>query len=45
MTFTPPATATSQSPSRSAWPARCRVTSEDEHMVSTATLGPVKPKK
>ena len=37
---TPPATARSHSPVRSAWQARCTATSEDEQAVSTATAGP-----
>ncbi|CAM5290517.1 hypothetical protein SALBM135S_01710 [Streptomyces alboniger] len=43
--LTPPATATSQSPERIAWQAWWMVTRAEEHMVSTATLGPEKSKK
>lgn len=43
--LTPPATATSQSPARMARHAWWMVTSEEEHMVSRATLGPLKSKK
>nr|WP_037908413.1 hypothetical protein [Actinacidiphila yeochonensis] len=40
ITFTPPASARSASPARSAWQARCTATSEDEQAVSTTMLGP-----
>ena len=40
ITLTPPTNAKSQSPARSALIARCTATSDDEHAVSTATLGP-----
>ncbi len=43
--LTPPATAMSQSPLRMARQAWWMVTSEEEHMVSRPTLGPVKSKK
>lgn len=39
-TFTPPASATSASPRRSACTARCVETSDDEQAVSTIMLGP-----
>ena len=42
LTLTPPAIAISHSPARIAWTARCMAVSEDEHMVSTAMLGPVR---
>src|ERR1700712_1823171 len=42
-TVTPPASASSQSPDRSACDAQCRATSDDEHAVSTVTAGPSKP--
>ena len=32
------------SPLRSAWAARCRATSDEEHAVSTVTAGPSRPK-
>ncbi|SCD29159.1 hypothetical protein GA0115252_10023 [Streptomyces sp. DfronAA-171] len=41
---TPPARARSVSPRRSAWRARCTVTSEELHAVSTVRLGPRKSK-
>ncbi|CAM5306649.1 putative protein OS=Streptomyces antimycoticus OX=68175 GN=SANT12839_037260 PE=4 SV=1 [Streptomyces antimycoticus] len=41
---TPPASASSHSPWRSAWLARCIATSDDEHAVSTVTAGPSRPK-
>ncbi len=41
--FTPPASATLHSPMRRLWAARCSATSEDEHAVSTARLGPCNP--
>src|SRR5262249_41317811 len=40
---TPPASATEHSPCRNAWQARCTVTSDDEHAVSTVRLGPLSP--
>ncbi|GGV10491.1 hypothetical protein GCM10010245_19770 [Streptomyces spectabilis] len=43
ITVTPPANASSHSPDRSAWTARCSATSDDEHAVSTVTAGPSKP--
>ncbi len=43
ITVTPPASARVHSPARSAWTARCRATSEDEHAVSTVTAGPSRP--
>ncbi|GAB2758549.1 hypothetical protein GCM10027199_36110 [Amycolatopsis magusensis] len=43
ITVTPPASASEHSPLRSACAARCRVTSEDEHAVSTVTAGPSRP--
>ena len=43
ITVTPPASARSHSPDRSAWQARCSATSEDEHAVSTVTAGPSRP--
>lgn len=42
MTFTPPASATSDSPARSDWQARCTATSEDEQAVSTTMLAPAR---
>ncbi|GAB2758571.1 hypothetical protein GCM10027199_36140 [Amycolatopsis magusensis] len=44
MIVAPPASASSHSPLRSDWVARCMATSEDEHAVSTVTAGPTKPK-
>ncbi|MDX2766143.1 hypothetical protein PV386_48855, partial [Streptomyces europaeiscabiei] len=43
ITVTPPASATSHSPCRSADTARCKATSDDEHAVSTVTAGPRNP--
>ncbi len=43
ITATPPASARSASPPRSAWLARCRATRDDEQAVSTVTDGPSKP--
>ncbi len=43
ITQTPPASAISHSPVRSAWAARCSDTSDDEHAVSTETVGPCSP--
>ncbi|GAB3533897.1 hypothetical protein GCM10027575_79890 [Phytohabitans suffuscus] len=43
ITVTPPASARSHSPPRSAWAARCIATSDEEHAVSTVTAGPSKP--
>jgi len=40
---TPPASASEHSPARSACPARCIATSDDEHAVSTDTAGPSNP--
>ncbi len=42
-TQTPPASARSHSPARSAWQAMCSDTSEDEHAVSIVTAGPSRP--
>jgi len=44
MAVTPPASARSHSPDRSAFAARCSATSEDEHAVSTVSAGPSSPK-
>ena len=44
ITVTPPASASEHSPERSAWPARCSATSEDEQAVSSVTAGPSKPR-
>ncbi len=44
ITVTPPASASVHSPRRSAWAARCRATSDDEHAVSTVIAGPRRPK-
>src|SRR6476469_1482380 len=41
--FTPPTTAVEQSPACSALAAWCTATSDDEHAVSTVTLGPCAP--
>ena len=41
--FTPPARASVASPFRRLWQAMCTATSDDEHSVSTATLGPWRP--
>ena len=43
-TLTPPASARSHSPARRLWQARCTATSDDEQAVSTATLGPRRPR-
>ncbi len=43
VTVTPPASASEHSPDRTAWQARCRATSDDEHAVSTVTAGPSRP--
>ncbi|GAA3873960.1 hypothetical protein GCM10022227_34490 [Streptomyces sedi] len=43
ITVTPPASASSHSPERSACTARWRATSEEEQAVSTVTAGPSKP--
>ncbi|EOD64309.1 hypothetical protein H480_32488 [Amycolatopsis vancoresmycina DSM 44592] len=43
MTVTPPASARSHSPRRSACTARCSATSDDEHAVSTVSAGPSRP--
>src|SRR3954464_5335083 len=42
-TFTPPARARFVSPVRRLVHARCSATSDEEHAVSTATAGPLKP--
>ncbi|PSK43162.1 hypothetical protein B0E38_07900 [Streptomyces sp. 111WW2] len=44
ITAAPPASARSHSPERSAFAAMCRATSDDEHAVSTVTVGPSSPK-
>ncbi len=44
ITVTPPTSAIEHSPDRSAWPARCSATSDDEHAVSTVTAGPSSPR-
>src|SRR5690606_27301506 len=41
--FTPPASAMRHSPALRLFTARCTATSDDEHAVSTATLGPWSP--
>ena len=43
ITITPPARASSHSPARTAWLARCSATSAEEHAVSTVTAGPSRP--
>src|SRR5262249_35799424 len=43
ITVTPPASARSHSPDRSACAARCSATSEDEQAVSMVTAGPSSP--
>src|SRR6185295_3203055 len=43
ITVTPPASARSHSPWRSAVHARCSATSDDEHAVSIVTAGPCSP--
>ncbi len=43
ITVTPPAIASSLSPDRRDWAARCRATSDDEQAVSTVTAGPSNP--
>ena len=43
ITVTPPASASEHSPPRSACPARCNATSDDEHAVSSVTAGPSSP--
>ena len=43
ITVTPPASAVSHSPRRSACAARCTVTSDAEHAVSTVSAGPSSP--
>ncbi|GES10240.1 hypothetical protein Amac_038370 [Acrocarpospora macrocephala] len=43
ITVTPPASASEQSPPRSACAARCIATSDDEQAVSTVTAGPSRP--
>ncbi len=42
ITFTPPASASVDSPLRRLWQARWTATSDDEHAVSSARLGPRK---
>ncbi|GAB3451002.1 hypothetical protein GCM10027436_48100 [Actinophytocola sediminis] len=44
ITVTPPANANPQSPNRNDCAARCNVTNDEEHAVSTVTAGPSKPK-
>ncbi len=44
ITVTPPASASAQSPRRSARAARCSATSDDEQAVSTVNVGPSSPK-
>ncbi len=44
ITVTPPSSAMSHSPSRSARLAQCRATSDEEHAVSSVTAGPSSPK-
>ncbi len=44
ITVTPPASACSQSPRRSACTARWRATREDEHAVSRVSAGPSRPR-
>ncbi len=44
-TFTPPATATAQPPRCRLWHARWIAVSDDEHIVSSARLGPLKLQK
>src|SRR5271169_4052676 len=43
--FTPPARASVHSPLHRLWHARWTATSEDEHAVSTAKLGPLKSRE
>ncbi|RGC64961.1 hypothetical protein C5N14_31085 [Micromonospora sp. MW-13] len=43
ITITPPARAMSHSLRRSAWPAQCRATRDDEQAVSRETAGPSRP--
>jgi predicted component of type VI protein secretion system len=43
VTAAPPTSAMSQSPSRSAWRARCAATSEVLHAVCTTRAGPSSP--
>ena len=45
ITAAPPASASEQSPARSAWQAQCSATSEDEHAVSTVAAGPSRPRR
>src|ERR1700757_137739 len=45
ITFTPAANASSISPFQMPWHAKSTATSEDEHAVSTARLGPTRSKK
>ncbi|MDT3399596.1 hypothetical protein RKE29_23625 [Streptomyces sp. B1866] len=44
ITVAPPARASEHSPARSAWPARCSATSDDEHAVSMVIAGPSSPR-
>ncbi|KYF50885.1 hypothetical protein BE08_28185 [Sorangium cellulosum] len=44
MRFTPPASARWLSPARRLWQARWTATSDEEHAVSTAMLGPSSPR-
>ena len=44
ITVTPPASARSHSPCRSAVHARCSAVSDDEHAVSTVIAGPSRPR-
>ena len=44
MALTPPASASSHSPARRLWQARCTATSDEEQAVSTAMLGPCRPR-
>ncbi|GAA1010761.1 hypothetical protein GCM10009556_032480 [Acrocarpospora pleiomorpha] len=44
ITVAPPASASEQSPERSACAARCIATSDDEQAVSTVTAGPSNPR-
>ncbi len=45
ITATPPASARSHSPARSARTARCTATRDDEQAVSTVRAGPRSPKR
>ena len=44
ITVTPPASARSHSPCRSAVHAKCSAVSDDEHAVSTVIAGPSRPR-